>query len=38
VEKDAKEKFNWKLALVRWAYGAVSGALAAAGYKGMIPD
>jgi hypothetical protein len=36
VEKDATEKFNWKLAAIRWLYGAASGAAAAAGYKGVV--
>jgi hypothetical protein len=31
LEKDSSEKFNWKLALVRWLYGAASGAATGAG-------
>ena len=31
LEKDPSETFNWKLALIRWAYGAASGAATGAG-------
>ena len=31
LEKDPSEKFNWKLAIVRWIYGALSGAATGAG-------
>ncbi len=37
LEKDKSEKFNWKLAFARWGYGALSGAVVSAGYKGVIP-
>lgn len=31
LEKDSSETFNWKLAIIRWIYGAASGAATGAG-------